>query len=150
VKFFFLIAFFISSVANAQTEATCLKTYDKHYKAAKAATVTIGTAGIIGSGIAIALTGPFGIIPLAISGGAVATSYYYKKQYEKAWFLLKESKPRSTFPLKYVSRIAANSGLNSKKVVKIIWKNEAKFCKGKLPWTYRKIRKAIKKKKLTL
>lgn len=150
MKIFLLITLFFSSTLYAQTDATCLPTYDKHYKIAKGAAATIGTAGLIGSGIAIALTGPFGIIPLAISGGAVATSYYYKHQYEKAWFLLKESRPRTTFPFKYVGRIAANSGLRPQKVARIIWKNEAKFCKGKLPWTYRTIRKAIKKKKLTL
>jgi len=148
LKTLFVLVF--STSLYAQTDATCLKAYDRHLRAAKTATVTVGTAGIIGSAVAIALTGPFGLIPLAIAGGAAATAFYYKKQYEKAWFLLKEVKPRSSFPQKYTSRIAANSGLRPNQVKKIVWKNEAKFCKGVTPWTYRKIRKAIKKKKLTL
>lgn len=145
-----LILLLFSTTVFAQNDATCLKSYDKHLKAAKTATATVATAGIIGSGVAIAMTGPFGLIPLAIAGGAVATSYYYKKQYEKAWFLLKESKPRSSYPQKYTARIAANAGLNARQVARIVWKNEAKFCKGATPWTYRKIRKRIKKRKLTL
>jgi len=145
-----LLVLLFSTSLYAQSDATCLKAYDRHLRAAKTATVTIGTVGIIGSAVAIAMTGPFGLIPLAIAGGVAATSFYYKRQYEKAWFLLKEAKPRSSFPHKYTSRIAANSGLRPQQVIKIIWKNEAKFCKGATPWTYRKIRKAIKKKKLTL
>jgi len=139
----------LSPVLKAKNTAICLKTYDTHFKIAKTATAASGTAAIIGGGIGIALAGPFGIIPLAIAGGAAVTSYYYKKQYEKAWFLLKEVTPNSQLVPKYVNRIAANSRMESKTVARIIWKNEPKFCKGKLPWTYRKIRKAIKKKKLT-
>ena len=149
MKTFFLILLFSTSL-YAQNDAVCLKSYDKHYTAAKAATAAVATGGIIGSAVTFAMAGPFGLIPLAITGGAAITSYYYQNQYKKGWFLLKESKPRSSYVKKYTSRIAANSGLKQQVVAKIIWKNEAKFCKGATPWTYRKIRKAIKKKKLTL
>ena len=151
MKIFKVIFIFLFSTSLfAQRDATCLKAYDKQNEIAKAATATVATAGIIGSGIAIAMTGPFGLIPLAIAGGAAATAYYYQHQYKKAWFLLKESTPNSSYLQKYSGRIAANSGLRVEQVNRIIWKNEPKFCKGVTPWTYRKIRKAIKKKKLTL
>lgn len=151
IKTIFLTFLLISTpLAHADGVSWCLKTYKNHFKASKTAMIASGAAGGIASVVTFIAAAPFAIIPLAITGGAMATSAYYKNQYEKAYILIGESDPKYRGEYKYVLRIAKSARLSPGKVSQIVWKNEKHFCAGKTPWTYRKIRKAIKKRKLTL
>jgi hypothetical protein len=149
IKTIFLTFLLISiPLAHADNEAWCLDTYRKHYNSSKKAMIATGAITLL-STVAVS-AGPFGIIPIAIAGGALVTASYYKNQYEKAYFLIGESDPKYQGKYKYVLRVAKSAKQSPGKVSQIVWKNERYFCNGKTPWTYRKIRKSIKKRKLNL
>jgi len=143
-----LSLFFLTNSALAE-EAWCLKSYSKHYQAAKKAVVASGVA-TGAAAISSAFIGPFALIPVAIAGGGIVTAKFYQHQYEKAYALIKESNPNWNESYKYVLRVAKSAGLSPGQTAQIVWKNESKFCTGKTPWIYRTIRRAIKKRKLTL
>ena len=150
IKTLFLAMLLISTPLAHAEKSWCLDTYRKHYTASRQGMIAAGTAGGAASLITLIAAAPFASIPLAITGGAVATAAYYKNQYEKAYFLLGESDPKYEGKYKYVLRVAKSAKLAPGSVSQIVWKNERHFCTGKTPWTYRKIRKSIKKRKLTL
>lgn len=151
IKTIFLTFLLISTpLAHADDKAWCLDAYKKHYMASKKAMIASGVAGGGASLITLIAAAPFALIPLAITGGAVATAAYYKNQYEKAYILIGESDPKYGGKYKYVLRVAKSAKKSPGNVSQIVWKNERYFCTGKTPWTYRKIRKSIKKRKLTL
>jgi len=140
---------FLTPLAQAE-QSWCLETYSKHIKASHGALIASGVTGGAATGITLIAAAPFAIIPLAITGGVMATAAYYKKQYEKAYALIVESNPDYQKNYKYVLRVAKSAKLPPGQTAQIIWKNESSFCKGKTPWTYRTIRKAIKKRKISL
>lgn len=142
--FVFLLIF--SSIAQSGDKSWCLDTYKKHYNMAGKALKVTSALGVVS--IAALAAGPFGLIPIAVAGGSIATASYYKKQYEKAHGLITESDPKFKDKYDLVLRVAKSAKLSPGQTAQIVWKNEAKFCKGKVPWTYRTIRRAIKKRKL--
>ena len=150
IKTLFLASLLISTPLAHAEKSWCLDTYRKHYTASKKAMISSGVVGGATSLITLIAAAPFALIPLAITGGAMATAAYYKNQYEKAYFLIGEADPNYNGKYKYVLRVAKSAKMSPGNVSQIVWKNERKFCTAKTPWTYRKIRKSIKKRKLTL
>jgi|GEM_PF-3386039 len=150
IKTLFLAFLLISTPLAHAEKAWCLDTYRKHFTASRQAMIASGALGGTASLVTLLAAAPFALIPLAITGGALATAAYYKNQYEKAYFLIGEADPKYRGKYKYVLRVAKSAKKSPGNVAQIVWKNERKFCIGKTPWTYRKIRKSIKKRKLTL